>query len=171
MRSTCILKHYLQLLEEAYLVAPLERHSSRPARRRAPPPKLVALNNALLAATDPRGIPEPSSEPARFGAWVENACLAFAWNSGQRVGYWREVPYEVDGVLEGSWGRWAVEIKTGTVAEADLRGRMEFSRRNPDYRPLVLCDSRQQRVAQRLDAPAMTWMRFLLEGPLAAAER
>jgi len=49
--------HYLQLLEEAYLVAPLGRYSSRPARQRAAPPKLITLNNALLAAVDPRGIP------------------------------------------------------------------------------------------------------------------
>lgn len=84
--------HYLALLEEAYLVAPLEKHSDRPVRRRSAPPKLVTLNNALLAAVDPRGIPDPSREPERFGAWVENACLSFAWNSGQRVAYWREEP-------------------------------------------------------------------------------
>jgi hypothetical protein len=29
--------------------------------------------------------------------------------------YWREAPLQVDGVLEGTWGRWAVEIKTGAV--------------------------------------------------------
>jgi hypothetical protein len=34
----------------------------------------------------------------RFGAWVENACLSHAWNSGQQVWYRREEPLEVDGV-------------------------------------------------------------------------
>jgi len=36
-------------------VAALEKHSPRPLRRRAAPPKIVVLNNALLAAMDPQG--------------------------------------------------------------------------------------------------------------------
>lgn len=100
--------HYLSLLEEAFLVAALPKHARRSGRRRAAPPKLVVLNQALLAATDPQGPPDPARDPARFGPWIENACLAHAWNAGQRVAYWREEPLEVDGVLEGTWGRWAV---------------------------------------------------------------
>src|SRR5207249_1218152 len=132
--------HHLELLEDAYLVAGLEKHSVRPARRRAAPPKLVSLSNAFLGALDPAGVPDPARDPARFGAWVENACLAHAWNAGQRVTYWREEPLEVDGVLEGSWGAWAIEVKTGPVSAADLRGLAEFTRRHSNYRPLVLCD-------------------------------
>jgi hypothetical protein len=160
--------HYLHLLEEAFLVAGLERHSERPIRRRAAPPKLVVLNNALLAATDPRGVPDREREPDRFGAWVENACLAFAWNAGQRVAYWREEPIEVDGVLDGSWGRWAIEVKTGTMAAPDLRGLFEFTRRFPTFRPLVLCEPAQVGAAQRLGAAAMPWAEFLLRGPALA---
>lgn len=96
--------HYLDLLEEAYLIAPLQKFGAREHRRRSAPPKLVPLNNALLAATHPQGAPEPKDEPARFGAWVENACLAFVYNSAQRISYWREEPLEVDVVSEGSWG-------------------------------------------------------------------
>lgn len=121
--------HYLALLEEAFLVAPLGKHAASPARHRAAPPKLVTLNNALLAASDPRGVPDRSTDPRRFGSWVENACLAHAWNAGQRVSYWREEPLEIDGVLEGSWGAWAIEVKTGSIAAGDLGGIAEFTRR------------------------------------------
>ena len=114
--------HYLALLEEAFLVAPLGKYANTAARRRAAPPKLVTLNNALLAVSDPRGIPDRSTDPPRFGTWVENACLAHAWNAGQRVSYWREEPLEVDAVLEGSWGSWAIEVKTGPVLTRDLGG-------------------------------------------------
>jgi len=145
-------------------VAALDKHPTRPSRRRAAPPKLVTLNNALPAVVDPRGIPDPAREPQRFGPWVENACLAFAWNSGQRVAYWREEPLEVDGVLDGSWGAWAVEVKTGAFSMADLRGLLEFARRFPRYRPLLLCDPGELRVAERLGVPAMSWKQFLLEG-------
>jgi hypothetical protein len=157
--------HYLRLLEDAYLVVPLEKHAGRPSRRRAAPPKLVTLNNALSAVTDPRGAPDPTREPERFGAWVENACLAFAWNSGQRVAYWREEPLEVDGVLDGSWGRWAIEVKTGAVRTTELRGLLEFARRFPRFHPLLVCDPGELGAAERLGVPARSWKQFLLEGP------
>lgn len=157
--------HYLELLKNAYLVAALEKHSDRPARRRAAPPKLVPLNNALLAAVDPRGIPDSTREPERFGTWVENACLAFAWNSGQQVTYWREEPFEVDGILEGSWGRWAVEVKTGRFDPSRIRGLLEFTRRKPSFRPLVLCEPRERRHVERTGIQAIPWSDFLLNGP------
>ncbi len=157
--------HHLDLLEEAHLVAGLEKHSRRATRSRAAPPKLVALSNALLAAVAPDGPPAPGRDPARFGAWVENACLAFAWNQGHRVSYWREEPLEVDGVVEGPWGKWAIEVKTGSFSEADLRGLAEFVRRNPSFRPLVLCAEGRVGAAVRLGMPAMAWSRFLLSGP------
>lgn len=160
--------HYLQLLEEAYLVAALPKHAARPARRRAAPPKLVALNQALLAATATTGVPSIEREPDRFGRWLENACLAFAWNAGQRVGYWREEPWEVDGVIDGSWGRWAIEIKTGRFTLADARGLLEFVRRFPAYRPLVVCDASVRALATRAGVQAMSWQDFLWAGPPAS---
>jgi hypothetical protein len=157
--------HYLALLEEAFLVAALPKHARRGLRRRAAPPKLVVLNQALLTASDPQGAPEPARDPARFGAWVENACLAHAWNAGQRVAYWREEPLEVDGVLDGTWGRWAVEIKTGAVGTSDARGLLEFARRFPEYQPLLVCDPAGRPAAERAGIVSVTWQDFLLSGP------
>jgi hypothetical protein len=52
---------------------------------RAPP---AGKGNALLAVIDPQGIANSATDPARLGTWVENACLAHAWNSGRafRIG-------------------------------------------------------------------------------------
>jgi predicted AAA+ superfamily ATPase len=161
--------HYLALLEEAFLVAPLGKHSTRPARVRAAPPKLITLNNALLAVVDPRGIPDRGSDPARFGAWVENACLAHAWNAGQSMSYWREEPLEVDAVIDGSWGSWAIEVKTGSLASSELKGLSEFVRRHPKYRPLVVCDDKARLVVERAGLESLAWSDFLLRGPPAAA--
>jgi predicted AAA+ superfamily ATPase len=157
--------HYLALLEEAFLVTPASKHSARPARSRAAPPKLITLNNALLAVVEAGGIPSKASDPIRFGRWVENACLAHAWNAGQRVSYWREEPLEVDAVTEGSWGRWAVEIKTGAFASGDLKGLAEFTRRNPEYRPVVVCDEEGLSSVSRTGLTTITWKEFLLDGP------
>ncbi len=158
--------HYLELLEEAFLVAPLRKHAARATRQRAAPPKLVTLSNALLAVVDPKGIPDAKVDAERFGAWVENACLAHAWNAGQNVSYWREEPFEVDAVIEGSWGAWAVEVKTGPVSAADLRGLGEFTKRFPKYRPLVLCDARSAVQVGRAGFAALEWQKFLLQGPV-----
>lgn len=159
------LAYYLQLLEEAYLVAALEKFSPRAIRRRAAPPKLVVLNNALLGAVDPMGIPSPKIDPVRWGVWVENACLAHAWNTGQRVTYWREEPFEVDAVIDGSWGQWAVEVKSGAFDSGALRGLGEFCRRYRSYRPLVLSGGADATVARRVGVDWMRWADFLLSGP------
>jgi predicted AAA+ superfamily ATPase len=160
--------HYLELLEDAYLIASLPKHASRPSRQRAAPPKLVTLSNALLAVVDPRGIPDATREPGRFGTWVENACLAFLWNAGWRVRYWREEPLEVDAVVDGDGGSWVLEVKTGSFDATNIRGLLEFARRNPRYRPLLCCDEAELPAAARLGVPAISWTRFLLDGPLAA---
>ena len=156
--------HYLELLEEAYLVAPLKKYAARPSRRRSAPPKLITLSNALLAVVEAQGIPSSDTDPTRFGAWAENACLAHAWICGQRVSYWREEPYEVDGILEGTWGTWAIEIKTGAVRAADLQGLLEFSRRHPSYRPVLICDAAALPTAERAGIEAATWRQFLIAG-------
>jgi uncharacterized protein len=157
--------HYLQLLEEAFLVTPIEKHAARPHRQRSAPPKLVTLNNGLLAAVDPSGVPDLATDPARWGAWVENACLAFAWNSGQRVSYWREEPYEVDAILEGSWGRWAVEVTTSIASSRAVQGLAEFTRRSSSCRPLLLTEKTRTEEARRTGFEAMPWTQFLLDGP------
>lgn len=161
--------HYLALLEEAFLVAALPKYARRAARRRTAPPKLVTLNNALLAVMDPRGIVAASTDPRRFGAWVENACLAHAWNAGQQVSYWREEPLEVDGVFEGSWGSWAVEVKTGGFQMSELRALFELVRRHPELRPLVICDEVARATAERAGVEAIAWQEFLLSGPGGAS--
>ncbi len=157
--------HYLALLEDAYLVAPLEKYSTRVHRRRASPPKLVLLNNALLSAMHPNGAPDPSDEPERFGFWVENACLAFALNQGQQVWYWREEPLGIDAVFDGSWGKWAVEVRTGRFDVQALRGLLEFCRRHPAFQPLVITRPGDQESARLHGIESISWEDFLLGGP------
>jgi hypothetical protein len=157
--------NYLALLEDAYLVAPLEKYSTQVLRRRASPPKLVTLNNALLSAMHPDGAPDPVRDPGRFGFWVENACLAFAINQGQQVMYWREEPLEVDAVLDGSWGKWALEVKTGRFDALALRGLLEFCRRNPAFTPLVISAPGDEGIARRHGVASVSWEDFLISGP------
>ena len=158
--------HYMGLLEEAFLVAAIPKFSVQARRQRAAPPKLVTLNNAFLAATAPESL-TTGLDAARLGAWVENACLAHAWNAGQRVRYWREEPFEVDGVIEGSWGSWALEVKTGAFSARDLAGLFEFTRRHPAFKPLVVTQPSSLPIAESAGAQAVSWQDFLLRAPPA----
>jgi hypothetical protein len=157
--------HYLALLQDAYLVAALEKHSTSALRRRSSPPKLVTLNNGLISAMHPDGAPDPVREPERFGRWVENACLAFAINEGQQVTYWREEPLEIDAVFQGSWGKWAVEVKTSKFSAPDLRGLLEFNKRNPAFAPLVITAPGDEAAAKGHGVRSLNWKDFLLHGP------
>jgi len=156
--------HYLELLQEAFLVAPLQKYAGGELRRRRAPPKLVVLNNALLAGSRSTPPPTPESNPAEWGRWLENACLAHFINSGQQLTYWREEPWEVDGVAVGSWGRWLVEVKAGPFGHADLRGLACAAQRFPGFTPLVICDPGRESVAQAAGGKAIAWPSFLTTG-------
>jgi predicted AAA+ superfamily ATPase len=157
--------HYLNLLQEASLVASVPKFSPEIIRQRSAPPKLIVLNQAYLGATISESAPPLSEDPIRFGRWVENACLAHAWNAGQTVHYWREEPYEVDMIIDGAWGKLAVEIKTGQATVSDFRGLFVFMSRHPDFRPLVLCDRERIELLRASGVNAMAWQDFLLNGP------
>jgi uncharacterized protein len=156
--------HYLDLLSEAYLVSALRKYSTREIRRRASSPKVVPLSNGFLAATSMGEPPMPDTDSINWGRWVENACLAFAVSEQQTVQYWREEPLEVDAVISGSWGKWAVEVKTGEYTSRDIVGVMEFCRRNPEYNPLVLCDEDHVNTAGKVGIKAIDWKEYLWAG-------
>ena len=134
-------------------------------RQRSAPPKLLVLSNALLSAQRVAGPPSMNTASELWGRWLENACLAFAWNAGQKVSYWREEPLEVDGILQGSWGQWAIEIKGGSYGVVDLQGILEFCRRNKGFHPLVICRKGWENIARSANVDAISWEDFLLQGP------
>lgn len=156
--------HYLQVLQEAYLIATASKYAANEIRRRAAPPKVIPLTNAFLAARNTGETPTRTSDPRLWGHWVENACLAYLINNRQSLHYWREDPLEVDAVTEGSWGRWAIEIKTGGYTLRDLQGVFTFVQRNPSFRPLLLCDEEHIDIGKRAGVATLPWQQFLWDG-------
>ena len=155
------ISHYLDLLHEAFLVTPLQKFSNSEIRRRRSSPKLIVRNNALLVAGG-NTIPDPETEPDRWGRWVENACLARAINDGLDLHFWREEPWEVDSVVTHGAERYMLEVKTGRYSAEDLRGLGHAAQKFPDYRPIVLCDPGFERVAEAAGFEASCWMDFLI---------
>jgi hypothetical protein len=60
-------------------------------------------------------------------------------------------------------------VKTGKFQTSELTGLLEFTRRHPDFRPLVICSASGRATAERAEVPAITWQQFLLDGPPGAA--
>jgi predicted AAA+ superfamily ATPase len=158
------LAHYLELLTDAFLVAGLQRYAGDEIRRRRSPPKLVVLNNALLAGSRASPPPQAQSNPSEWGRWLENACLAHAFNAGQEVFYWREEPWEVDAVIRGSWGQWLVEVKSGDYGLADLRGLAQAAAKFPHFLPIVICDPQRESAAIAAGFKAISWHDYLRDG-------
>jgi len=156
--------HYLNLLSEAYLVTVLPKFSTAEIRQRASPPKLVPLSNAFLAVVAEDEPPRATVDPRRWGHWLENACIARAVNAGYRVSYWREEPLEVDMVVAGADGKWAIEVKAGEFTSHDLVGVMQFSSRHREYRPLVIGREPFHTIAAKTGVTFLRWQDFLLDG-------
>jgi hypothetical protein len=155
---------YLSLLGEAYLAVPLQKFARTELRRRATPPKLVTLSNAFLAVASEAAPPTPETDPQRWGHWLENACIARAINDGHHVTYWREENQEVDMVVEGDAGKWVIEVKSGDYTLRELTTLLEFRRRNPEYRPLIIGEDAYQDIAGKAGIAFLSWQQYLLDG-------
>lgn len=157
-----------ETLEEAYLLAALPSFDEPGAPVDEVPRKLVALNNGLISVVDTRGPPNPVKEALRYRNWVENACLAFAWNSGQRVSYALDKGYDIDGVLEGPWGNFAVKVQMGAVRPNDVKHLETFRQLNPEFMPLiVVAPDSDVKLARDAGIAVTTWVDFLVYGPPA----
>ncbi len=128
---------YLSLLGEAYLAVALPKFARTEVRRRATPPKLMTLSNA---------------------------CIARAVNDGYRVTYWREESQEVDLVVDGDAGKWVIEVKGGDYTLRELTALLEFRRRNPEYRPLLIGDDAYRDIAGKAGIAFLSWQNYLLDG-------
>ena len=138
--NTTTLAHYLELLEQAFLVGGLQRFTPGKVRQRGSSPKLIAWNNALLSARSGLSFAELKGRPELWGRWVENAAgahlVGHAAQHGYRVYYYRDGNDEVDFVLERGQQVVALEIKSSGAQE--LSGLAAFARRHPSARPLVI---------------------------------
>jgi len=67
-------------------------------------------------------------------------------------------------VVEGTWGKWVMEVKTGGYARHDLAGLLEFIRRFPEYRPLLVCDEPHIAAARATGVEGISWQQFLWSG-------
>ena len=139
--NTTTLAHYLRLLQEAGLLAGLDKYSPAKVRQRASSPKLLVLNTALLSALSHWTLEEARRERTAWGRWVESAVGASLYNGiigkGITLTYWASRNREVDFILSRGKQVVAMEVKSGRVRDS-LPGIEAFSKQFPLVRKLLV---------------------------------
>lgn len=153
--NTTTLAHYLKLLENAGLIAGLEKFSLNKIRQRGSSPKLTALNTALVSAYLVENFEETRAKSALWGRLVESAVGAYLYNqtvnTDIQLHYWRERGHEVDYVLTRGKRITAVEVKNG-YRNSDLSGLEAFSREYHPHR-MIHIGNQGLSIAEFLQTP------------------
>ena len=156
--NTTTLARYLQLLEQAGLVAGLLKYEGLSRRQRSSSPKLNVLNTALMAVHSGYQFDEARADRTFWGRLVESAVGAHLYNTGMpevRLYYWRRGNHEVDFVLERGRRLVSVEVKSNGRG-FNLSGRKEFAKSfNPERSLLVGRDGIH--IEEFLSVPAGYW--------------
>lgn len=151
---------YLELLNQAGLLAGLQMFSANRLRLRASPPKLNVLNTALMSVESGYDFASARADRSHWGRLTESAVGAHLSNTGVaddcRLYYWRKSPNEVDFVLARGRRVLAIEVKSGR-APAHTRGLDAFLRAYPESKSLVVGEGGIP-LAEFLSHPAADWL-------------
>lgn len=116
--NTTTLAHYQELLNQAWMIAGLQKYSASAVVEKGSSPKWIAYNNAFTSAIQQTDFSAVSQDPLLWGRRVQQAVGAHLINlcRVQDIGlfYWRERDTEVDFVLRKGSKIIAIEVKTGT---------------------------------------------------------
>jgi predicted AAA+ superfamily ATPase len=136
---------YISILEDFLAAYQLPIFTQRAKRELAAHPKFYLFDPGIFRAMMPR--PGPLDKPEELqGLALEGLVIQHlrAWNAygGDKHGiyYWKtRSKVEVDAIVYGKDGFWAIEIKNGeTIHPRDLHGLQAFHSDYPECRPLLL---------------------------------
>ena len=169
---TTTVAHYLELLSDAGIVAPVaEVLREALVRRTESHPKLNVLNTGLMTALSGYSLEQARADRTFWGRLVESAVGAHLQNTLEvtmRLAYWRDDPHEVDFVLAQGPRVLGIEVKSGQRVRA-LPGLAAFEKRFPQADTLLVTgtgdagqssfgNQRSVPVNEFLAAPASYWL-------------
>lgn len=128
------IKHYLELLEGAFLIRALQKYTGSDVCRKGSSPKILPLNMALIHAF--RAPHLLDDDPIWHGRVFEAAIGAALARSDGRLFYWRQGKYEVDYVVDMGGKLYAVEVKSGKKRSSI--GLQKFLSIYPKSIPLII---------------------------------
>lgn len=154
--NTTTLTHYLHLLDNAGLLAGIEKVSADKIRQRASSPKFQVHNTALISAQRQETYSYINQVPALWGRIVESAVGAHLLNHSLtenfQLFYWRDGNNEVDFVIQKGDKLVGLEIKSGATNRAS--GIKVFKQKFPSAKLLLVGDS------------GLHWQEFLKINPV-----
>jgi len=116
--NTTTLASYLELLEQAGLLAGLQKYSGSLLHTKGSSPKYQVFNNALMTANYNLSFEDAKKDPALWGRLVESSCGSHIVRLQQSFDYesyyWREKNDEMDFVIKSGADLAAIEIKSGS---------------------------------------------------------
>ena len=120
--NTTTLSHYLNLLDNAGLLAGIEKYAKDMIRKRSSSPKFMVHNTALISAQSAEQFKDILTKPVEWGRIVESAIGAHLINYSHTerfsLYYWRERNDEVDFVIERNGKIIGLEVKSGVAQNA-----------------------------------------------------
>ncbi len=139
--NTTTLANYLALLNEAGLLAGLEKYSPNLVRKRSSVPKFMVHNTAIMSGITNETRETLLADHRAWGRWVESAVGAHLINQAFKekklnIYYWREGNDEVDFVVEYKKRIIALEVKTSKVGS--LTGLNSFASQYHPEKSLVI---------------------------------
>lgn len=139
--NTTTLSNYLELLNEAGLLAGLEKYSPNLVRKRSSSPKFMVHNTAIMSGISNETFETLQADHKAWGRWVESAVGAHLLNQSFKdkkisIYYWREGNDEVDFVVEYKKRIIALEVKTSKVG--GLSGMNAFIKNYKPEKSLVI---------------------------------
>ena len=147
---------YVEVIEDLLLGFRLPIFSRRAKRRTAAHPKFYFFDSGVFRTLRPKG-PVDGGEgfegPALEGLVAQHlrAWIAYG-NRDAKIYYWRtRSGVEVDFIVYGDAGFWAVEVKnTPRVRPEDLGGLKSFAADYPECEPLLLYRGRERLRIERI---------------------
>jgi predicted AAA+ superfamily ATPase len=147
---------YVEVIEDLLLGFRLPIFSRRAKRRTAAHPKFYFFDSGVFRTLRPKG-PVDGGEgfegPALEGLVAQHlrAWIAYG-NRDAKIYYWRtRSGVEVDFIVYGDAGFWAVEVKNTTrVRPEDLGGVRSFAADYPECEPLLLYRGRERLKIERI---------------------
>lgn len=143
--NTSTIAHYLTLLDNAGILAGLQKFDSNVLQERRSSPRFMVYDTSLMTASLGENVDALLSDPSSRGRIVESAVGAYLLarqSTGElELHWWREGNHEVDFVVRGASGITAIEVKSGSARRAG--GLAEFHRRFPEARLMIVGDTGQ----------------------------
>ena len=145
-----VVEGYTAILEDILLGFRLPVFTRRAKRELAAHPKFYLFDTGVFRSLRPRGpldIPEEMEGQALEGLVAQHLRGWLAYSQEKRdLYFWRtRSGVEVDFVVYGSQGLWALEVKnTATIRPSDLRGLKSFRDEYPESRAILLYRGRER---------------------------